>query len=82
MFNAIDKGAQIGSNAANKIVDIVNGNPEYILRIEPFSLEDLLDISLEMEKGVYRPLDKLSTGQKAVVIVQLSMSEVLQPIYF
>jgi predicted metal-dependent phosphoesterase TrpH len=80
--DAIDAVSKIGVHNAKKVIDVANSNPEYVFRIEAVELEDYLEISLEIEKGVYRPLDKLSTGQKAVVIVQLSLSEGNQPIIF
>jgi predicted metal-dependent phosphoesterase TrpH/ABC-type lipoprotein export system ATPase subunit len=80
--NQIDALSKIGVHSSKKVVDVSNGQPEYILQIEAVELEDFLEISLEVEKGIYRPLEKLSTGQKAVVIVQLSLSEGNQPIIF
>jgi ABC-type lipoprotein export system ATPase subunit len=50
--------------------------------LESIDVEDFVQIGFQIEQGNYRPIDKLSTGQKATVIVLLSMVEGDRPIIF
>lgn len=78
----IDQKSEIGIRWADTIVDYANVKPKFIYQIETAPLEDKINISFEVEKGKYRSIDKLSTGQKATVIVLLAMIEGRQPILF
>jgi len=78
----IDQKSEIGIRWANTTVDYANAKTEFIYQIQAAPLEDKINISFEVEKGKYRPLGKLSTGQKATVIVLLAMVEGKQPIIF
>jgi ATPase subunit of ABC transporter with duplicated ATPase domains len=77
----IDAMANIGP-WSQKLIERFRANPENIYRLESIPVEDYLEISFEVEEKVYRSLDKLSTGQKATVIVLLSMIEGASPIIF
>jgi len=78
----IDRLSQIGEKWAITILEQVKAKPEFIYNLEITPLEDLLGISFKLEPGKYRELAKLSTGQKATVIVLLTMVEGKQPIIF
>ncbi|CAG0968625.1 hypothetical protein ANRL3_01349 [Anaerolineae bacterium] len=78
----IDKIAQIGEKWAKELVQQGKSRPELLYQLETTPVEDLLEISFKVERGVYRELEKLSTGQKATVIVLLTMVEGKQPIIF
>jgi hypothetical protein len=67
---------------AQKIVEQLRADPSTMFGIQAIAFDDYLEISLEVEKRNYRPLEKLSTGQKATVIVSLSLIEGPFPILF
>jgi hypothetical protein len=77
----IDSVAGIG-DWSQKLVDQFRAKPGNIYHLESIPIEDYLEISFEIESGVFRSLDKLSIGQKATVIVILSMIEGTSPIIF
>ncbi len=81
-FQEIDGQTQIGEKWAKALIEQAKGKPESIYDLEVVPIEDRLDISFKIESGNYRELDKLSTGQKATVIVLLTMVEGKQPIIF
>lgn len=64
------------------LVEVFSGSPENIIHLEAVAMEDLLEIEYKVNEGQYKPLEKLSTGQKATVIVLLSMIEGKYPIVF
>jgi predicted metal-dependent phosphoesterase TrpH/ABC-type lipoprotein export system ATPase subunit len=74
--------SKISSRWAKTLIDKANANPEFIYKIQGVPTEDRLNISFGVAKGQYRSLDKLSTGQKATVIVLLAMVEGKYPIIF
>ena len=78
----IDKLSNIGARWAEALLEQAKANPEIVYNIEVATVEDLLEISFKVGHGEYRPLKKLSTGQKATVIVLLSMVEGKHPIIF
>jgi hypothetical protein len=67
---------------SQRIIEQFRAKPESIYRLQSLPIEDLLEISFEVEDNKFRPLQKLSTGQKATVIVLLSMIEGSTPIIF
>jgi len=77
----ISAKSQLDERWSRIIVDVFNGTQERILELEAVPVEDSLEISYRVG-DVYKPLDKLSTGQKATVIVLLSMVEGKYPIVF
>ncbi len=81
-FQEIDNQAQIGEKWAKALVEQAKGKPESVYDLEAASIEDRIDISLKIEQGKYRELHRLSTGQKATVIVLLSMVVGKHPIIF
>lgn len=78
----VDNISNIGQRWAEALLDQAKAQPEAIYSIEAVPVEDLLEISFKTGQGEYRPLEKLSTGQKATVIVLLSMVEGKHPIIF
>ena len=72
----------VGAKWIATLISQSSSNPEFVFRLESIPVEDRLDIGLRIEAGKYRPLEKLSTGQKATVIVLLSMVEGRHPILF
>lgn len=72
----------IGENWATVLVEKGRANPDLLYRVESAPLEDLLEIRFRVSDTEYRPIEKLSTGQKATVVVLLSMVEGTQPILF
>jgi ABC-type lipoprotein export system ATPase subunit len=72
----------IGDKWAQTLIEQVKAHPEFSYQIEAVAIEDFLEIALKIEVGNYRPLEKLSTGQKATVIVLLTMVEGNRPIIF
>ena len=77
----IDEAANVGK-WAQVLIDKARASPEGLYEIEAAPVEDLLQISMKIEPGNYRPIDKLSTGEKATLIVLLSLIEGKQPIVF
>lgn len=78
----IDQASRIGEKWAQALLDQVKANPAYAYQIEASPIEDFIEISFKLGEGEYRPIDKLSTGQKATVIVLLTMVEGNKPIIF
>ena len=78
----ISQVADIPIDSAQRIVEQIRGDLTNLYRIEATPVEDLIEISFEVEKNNFRPLDKLSTGQKTTVIVSLSLIEGSSPIIF
>jgi len=76
----VDK-SQLDERWSKILIDVFNGNQERILELESVPVEDSLEISYRVG-DTYKPLEKLSTGQKATVIVLLSMVEGKYPIVF
>jgi hypothetical protein len=81
-IEAIDNASGVGEKWVETLSDAVGAQPELLYRIEACPTEDLLDISFRVAEGEYRPIYKLSTGQKATVIVLLTMVEGNNPIIF
>ncbi len=81
-FNAIGQRCVIGEKWAQTLIDRAEAHPEYVYQLEATPVEDLLEISFKVAQGEYRTLEKLSTGQKATVIVLLTMVEGNNPIIF
>jgi len=77
----INNFANIGE-WAQKILEQLRADSSIAFNLEAVKTEDYLDISFEVEKGDFRPLEKLSIGQKATVIVSLSLVEGSSPIIF
>lgn len=73
--------SQLDERWSKILIDVFNGNQERILELESVPVEDSLEIGYRVG-DVYKPLEKLSTGQKATVIVLLSMVEGKYPIVF
>lgn len=65
-----------------RIINQFDLRKEYIYRLESLHVEDFLQISFKVDDKNYKPLEKLSTGQKATVIVLLSMLDGISPIIF
>ncbi|BBB48051.1 TrlF family AAA-like ATPase [Pelolinea submarina] len=65
-----------------KIINQFNLKKEFIYKLESLRIEDFLEISFKVGEEVFKPLEKLSTGQKATVIVLLSMLDGISPIIF
>jgi len=61
---------------------LFNSRSELIIDLEAVHLEDLLEIEYKVNETIFKPLEKLSTGQKATVIVLISMIEGMHPILF
>ena len=80
--NEISNKTGISIDWVNTIVNKFNAEPANIYKIESTPVEDLIEIFFAVEKDKYRPLEKLSTGQKATVIVSLSLVEGTSPIIF
>jgi len=80
--DGIDKGTTVGERWAATIVEKGRAYPEALFHLEASPLEDLLEIGFKVGQADYRPIDKLSTGQKATVIVLLTMVQGTQPILF
>jgi histidinol phosphatase-like PHP family hydrolase len=80
--NEIDRLSQIGAGWAKALVDRVEANSQFLYEIEAAPVEDLLEIGFKVGEGKYRQLEKLSTGQKATVIVLLTMVEGTNPVIF
>jgi ABC-type lipoprotein export system ATPase subunit len=80
-YMLIDNKTQIG-NWAQKIVEQLRADPSLTYKIEAIPTDDYLEISLDVGNDNFRPLEKLSTGQKATVIVSLSLVEGSSPILF
>jgi len=78
----IDQVSGIGEKWAQVLIDQVKAHPEFAYQIEATTVEDLIEISIKIGEGEYRPIEKLSTGQKATVIVLLTMVEGNKPIIF
>jgi ABC-type cobalamin/Fe3+-siderophores transport system ATPase subunit len=81
-FSRISQVADIPVDSAQRIVEQTRADITNLYRIEAITVEDLIEISFEVGKNNFRPLDKLSTGQKATVIVSLSLIEGTSPIIF
>lgn len=79
---SISRASGISDNWAKTLIAKVNAELEWLYRIDVVPIEDLLLISLKVGDGEYKRLDKLSTGQKATVIVLLTMAEGVAPIIF
>jgi histidinol phosphatase-like PHP family hydrolase len=79
---AIDDESDVGVKWAQALVDQVHAHPGFLYEIEGTSVEDRIEISFKVALGEYRTLEKLSTGQKATVIVLLTMVEGNNPIIF
>jgi hypothetical protein len=80
-YEGIEKLTKIGT-WSQKILDQLRGDPSISYEIETIPTDDYLEISLDVGKSEIRPLDKLSVGQKATVIVSLSLVEGSSPILF
>jgi DNA repair ATPase RecN len=65
-----------------KVINQFELKRDFIYKLDSLHIEDLLEISFKVDKNVFKPLDKLSTGQKATVIVLLSMLDGISPIIF
>ena len=72
----------MGEKWAQALINQVQAHPEFLDKIEATPVADLIEISFKVAPGQYRPLEKLSTGQKATVIVLLTMVEGNNPIIF
>jgi hypothetical protein len=81
-IDQLDKLANLGMDWAKRVIEQFRADLSNIYRVESLPIEDLLEISFEVDDNVYRPLEKLSTGQKATVIVSLSLVEGSSPIIF
>jgi len=77
----IDEESHVGKWAP-VLVERARANPDTLYSIEATPIEDLLQISMKVETGSYKLIDKLSTGEKATLIVLLSLVEGKQPIVF
>lgn len=80
-YDKIGKLTTIGT-WATKVVEQLRADPSTTYKLETIPTEDSLEISLDVGNGEFRPLEKLSTGQKATVIVSLSLVEGSSPILF
>ncbi len=60
----IEKLSQIGDKWAQTVVDRAKAHPESVYEVQAVPIEDLLEISLKTGEKEYRPIEKLSTGQK------------------
>lgn len=78
----IGKVNGIGKKWAELLLSRVNGLYENFLAIEHAKITDSINISYRLDSGEYKPLEKLSTGQKATVIVLLALYEGSQPVIF
>ncbi len=79
---ALSAACGIDARWAQTLHDKLAGDPDTLYLIEATPIEDLVEISFKVAEGEYRALDKLSTGQKATVIVLLAMVEGVAPIIF
>ena len=73
--------SHIDQRWSKMLIEVLNSEPERIINLEAVPMEDLLEIKYKVGDQ-YKPLEKLSTGQKATVIVLLSMIEGKEPIVF
>lgn len=74
--------AEIDERWASTLVEQVKGQPSFLYQLQTVEIEDLLEIGFRIGHGIYKPLEKLSSGQKATVIVLLTMVEGKYPIIF
>lgn len=74
--------SHLDERRSKKIVEVFNSHAEFIIDLEAVYLEDLLEIEYKVNENIFKPLDKLSTGQKATVIVLISMIEGIHPVLF
>ena len=72
----------VGERWSSTLIDQVKANPSFLYRLQTVEIEDLLEIGFKVGRGIYKPLEKLSSGQKATVIVLLTMVEGKYPIIF
>lgn len=80
-YEQIEKQTSVGT-WASKVVEQLRADPSITYKIEAIPTEDYLEISLDVGNRDFRTLEKLSTGQKATVIVSLSLVEGSSPILF
>jgi hypothetical protein len=66
---------------AQRILEQFRAEPSTSYEIETVPTDDYLEIALDVN-GEIRPLEKLSVGQKATVIVSLSLVEGSSPVLF
>jgi ABC-type lipoprotein export system ATPase subunit len=81
-YEQLEKQTKIGSSWASKVIEQLRAVPSTSYQLESIRTEDHFEISLDIGGGNFRALDKLSTGQKATVIVSLSLVEGSSPILF
>ena len=74
--------AEIGFDWSKKLIEVLRSKSDQLYQLETVNLEDLPSISLQVGDDRYRPIEKLSTGQKSTVIVLLAMVEGKNPIIF
>lgn len=79
---ALSRQTGVDQGWAAELVDRLKKDVESLYRIETAALEDGLDIGMKVGATEYRSLDRLSTGQKATVVVLLTMAEGEAPILF
>jgi DNA repair ATPase RecN len=79
---AVSSTCDLDEKWANTVVQRLTDDLESMYRIESTLVEDRLVISLRVTDGEYRPLEKLSTGQKATVVILLTMISGNLPIIF
>jgi energy-coupling factor transporter ATP-binding protein EcfA2 len=81
-YRRIDSVSDVTEKWAQVVVEKLLENPNMMYQLEAVPLEDRLEISLRVSETEYKKLDKLSTGQKATVIVLLTMVEGNTPVIF
>jgi ABC-type lipoprotein export system ATPase subunit len=81
-YEKISDLSSLDQKWSKALIEVFNGSPENLIKLEAVELEDLLEIEYKVNDGQYKPLEKLSTGQKATVVVLLSMIEGKYPIVF
>jgi ABC-type ATPase with predicted acetyltransferase domain len=74
--------AEIGFDWSKKLIEVLRAKSDQLYELEIVNLEDLPSISLQVGDDRYRPIEKLSAGQKSTVIVLLAMVEGKNPIIF
>lgn len=74
--------AEISFDWSKKLIEVLRSKRDQLYELEIVHLEDLPSISLQVGDDRYRPIEKLSTGQKSTVIVLLAMVEGKNPIIF
>lgn len=78
----LDALTEAGLNAgpARKAIQFLSNREKELFELEAVTLEDQPDISLEVEPGVYKPLNELSVGGKGTVLILLAMVEGSDPL--